>query len=146
MRVKRKICLAVLLLLVAAPAAGAASPAYTRDLTVGIGGADVSALQQFLIDGSFLKLAAPTGYFGPLTQTALAAWQTSSGISPSTGFFGSLSRTKLSAVVPPAVIPAIQVPSVVASSTIPAAPMVAASETGLPARMIIPALGVVANF
>ncbi len=135
--------MAVLLLLVAAPAAGAAGPTYTRDLTIGISGADVSALQQFLIGGSFLKIAAPTGYFGPATRAALAAWQSSSGVSPSAGFFGPLSRAKLSAVVPPAVIPAIQVPSTVASSTAPAA---AVSGTGLPARMLIPALDVTANF
>lgn len=129
------------------PAASSTAFVFTRNLTIGMGGDDVSALQQFLIDDGFLKVTAPTGYFGRLTQTALAAWQASVGISPSTGFFGPLSRAKLSAVVPLAVIPAIQVPNVVASSTVPATPTVAvASGTGLPVRIIIPALGVVASF
>ncbi len=157
MKVSRKICLAALLLCFLAvgssvnaqglsPAAPTSAFVFTRNLTVGMGGADVSALQQFLIDQSFLKIETPTAYFGPLTRTALAAWQTSAGISPSAGFFGSLSRAKLSAVVPLAVIPIIAVPSVIASSTIPAAPAAAAaSGTGLPMRMIIPTLNVVAN-
>lgn len=70
---------------------------FTHDLTLGAHGGDVSALQQFLIDGGFLKISAPTGYFGPLTKTTLSAWQASVGISPSSGFFGPLTRAKINA-------------------------------------------------
>lgn len=68
---------------------------FTRDITVGINGNNVSVLQQFLITGGFLKIPTPTGYFGPTTKTALSAWQTKSGIYPSTGFFGPISRGKV---------------------------------------------------
>lgn len=79
--------------------AHAESFVFTRDITFGSRGADVSALQQFLIDGGFLKASAPTGYFGPLTRTTLSAWQTSVGISPASGYFGSISRKKINTTV-----------------------------------------------
>lgn len=65
---------------------------FTRDITIGSRGDDVSALQQILIDSGFLKITAPTGYFGPITKTALSTWQTSRGVSPAYGYFGSISR------------------------------------------------------
>ena len=65
---------------------------YTRDLTVGSKGADVSALQSLLIAQGDLKISAPTGYFGPLTQAALAKFQAANGIKPSSGFFGPITR------------------------------------------------------
>ncbi len=65
---------------------------YTRDLTVGSKGADVSALQSLLIAQGDLKISAPTGYFGPLTQAALAKFQAANGIKPSAGFFGPITR------------------------------------------------------
>lgn len=71
---------------------------FTHDLTLGIRGDEVSALQQFLITGGFLKIPAPTGYFGPLTKTTLGAWQASVGISPATGFFGPISRGKINSI------------------------------------------------
>lgn len=71
---------------------------FTRDLTVGSKGDDVSALQQILIDGGYLKIAAPTGYFGSLTKSALAAWQKANGISPASGYFGPKSRAYLASL------------------------------------------------
>ena len=65
---------------------------YTRDLTVGSKGADVSALQSLLIAQGDLKISAPTGYFGALTQAALAKFQAANGIKPSSGFFGPITR------------------------------------------------------
>ncbi len=65
---------------------------FSRDLTVGSKGDDVTALQQFLIDGGYLKIAQPTGYFGRLTKAAVAAWQKASGVSPAAGYFGPRSR------------------------------------------------------
>lgn len=66
-----------------------------HDLTVGDEGADVSVLQSILIAENFLDIAAPTGIFGPLTQSALRAYQTAHGIVPATGYFGPATRTAL---------------------------------------------------
>lgn len=70
----------------------APATSYTRDLTVGSTGADVSSLQSMLIAKGFLAIASPTGYFGPMTKTALAAWQASVGITPASGYFGPKTR------------------------------------------------------
>jgi hypothetical protein len=70
---------------------------YTRDLTVGSKGADVSALQQMLISGGYLKISAPTDYFGPLTKAALAAYQKAMGITPASGYFGPKTRAYVAA-------------------------------------------------
>lgn len=71
---------------------------YTRDLDVGDVGADVTMLQNFLIAQNkgpaalALKAHGTTTLFGPLTQAALAEYQTSVGISPAVGFFGPVTR------------------------------------------------------
>ncbi len=64
---------------------------FTRDLTVGSTGADVTALQNALISKGYLKASA-TGYFGSLTQAAVSAWQTAAGVTPTAGYFGAKSR------------------------------------------------------
>lgn len=91
------------------------SYSYTRDLTVGSKGDDVSALQQMLIGGGYLKISAPTGYFGSLTKAALAAWQSASSISPAAGYFGPKSRAYVAslAVSTPSTpsVPGVVVPS-----------------------------------
>ena len=66
---------------------------FSKDLTLGSKGADVTALQQILInDGYLTAVTAPTGYFGALTQKALAAFQAAKGISPAAGYFGPKTR------------------------------------------------------
>jgi hypothetical protein len=66
---------------------------FTSDLTIGSKGAQVTALQQFLIaQGDLTGVSTPTAYFGTLTQAALAKFQKANGISPSTGYFGPISR------------------------------------------------------
>lgn len=72
------------------------SHTFTVDLTVGSTGADVTALQQVLVSKGFLTMPAGVamGTFGPLTKSAVAAWQASAGL-PATGYFGPLSRAKL---------------------------------------------------
>lgn len=83
----------------------AVSATITSDLTIGSKGAQVDALQQMLIDGGYLKIAAPTGYFGSLTKAAVQAWQRDNGVS-ATGYFGPISRSKLvTIIVPPVVVP-----------------------------------------
>ncbi len=81
------------------PTAPASSYTFTRDLTVGSTGADVTALQQALISGGYLNATA-TGYFGSLTQAAVAKWQTAMGISPAAGYFGAKSRAAFAAAGP----------------------------------------------
>lgn len=70
---------------------------FVRNLTIGSTGADVTALQAILIAKGKLMIAAPTGYFGALTKSALASWQASVGISPAVGYFGPITRAYLAA-------------------------------------------------
>ncbi len=76
-----------------APAAPSAA-SFTQTLGVGSIGAEVTLLQKVLIDLAFLKVAAPTGYFGALTKAAVMGYQTSRAI-PSTGLVGPLTRAAL---------------------------------------------------
>jgi len=72
-----------------------------RDLTLKAEGADVVALQQFLISqetgtaSSALKRIGATGYFGSYTRQALAEYQNAHAILPSVGYFGPLTRAYL---------------------------------------------------
>lgn len=68
---------------------------FTRDLTLGSSGADVTALQNWLISKGFSVPAGATGYFGAQTQAALAAYQAANGISPAAGYFGPITRAKV---------------------------------------------------
>ncbi|MGC9611056.1 MAG: peptidoglycan-binding domain-containing protein, partial [Minisyncoccia bacterium] len=80
--------------------ASTSSYSFTRDLTVGSKGADVTALQQILINGGYLKISAPTAYFGAMTKTAVAAWQKAAGVS-ATGYFGPKSRAAIASTAGP---------------------------------------------
>lgn len=78
------------------------SVTFTTNLTVGSKGAEVTALQNFLIGKGYNTLA--TGYFGPMTKAALAAYQTAKGITPAAGYFGPITMAAVngeSAVVTP---------------------------------------------
>lgn len=73
--------------------AGATSSySFTKDLTMGSKGADVTALQNALVAGGFSIPAGATGYFGSQTKAAVIAWQKSAGVTPSVGYFGAKSR------------------------------------------------------
>lgn len=74
---------------------------YTRNLTIGSTGADVSAIQQYLVSKGFLTMPAGVayGYFGNLTRSALAAYQASVGL-PGTGYFGPMTIAHLRALPP----------------------------------------------
>ena len=52
----------------------------TRTLSLGDSGQDVSSLQQFLKDQGFFSYPSLTGYFGPVTQAAVEAFQSAHGI------------------------------------------------------------------
>lgn len=79
---------------------GASTYNFTMDLTIGSRGADVSALQQMLIDAGLLAIPAPTGYFGELTRAALAKWQAAHGVAPAAGYFGPITRAAILAAAP----------------------------------------------
>jgi hypothetical protein len=66
---------------------------FTKDLTLGSKGADVTALQQILINGGYLTaVTSPTAYFGTATKAALVKYQTANGITPAAGYFGAKTR------------------------------------------------------
>lgn len=99
----KKVLVAVLSLALAlsvvAPVAASAqsmSSAYSfnTNLTVGSKGADVVALQSFLVSKGFLVMPAGVamGSFGPLTRNAVKAFQLSKNISPAAGYFGPITR------------------------------------------------------
>jgi hypothetical protein len=76
----------------AVPANAATSCSFTRDLTIGARGADVTCLQSWLISSGYSIPAGATGYFGMQTKAAVSAWQAAMGISPTAGYFGPKSR------------------------------------------------------
>ncbi len=65
---------------------------FTRDLTLGSKGADVTCLQNALIAAGYSIPAGATGYFGAQTQAAVVAWQKKAGVTPTAGYFGAKSR------------------------------------------------------
>jgi len=79
-----------------APSARAAT--FTMDMTIGSMGAEVTALQTWLIAGGYSIPAGATGYFGAQTQAALAAYQAANGISPAAGYFGPITRAKVNSM------------------------------------------------
>ncbi|MFH1170584.1 MAG: peptidoglycan-binding protein, partial [Candidatus Vogelbacteria bacterium] len=86
---------------------------FTANLTVGsTRTADVTALQQILIDGGYLAIATPTGTFGPLTKAAVIKWQIANDITPASGYVGPISRGVLNAlaaaVTPPPFEPPVE--------------------------------------
>jgi peptidoglycan hydrolase-like protein with peptidoglycan-binding domain len=68
---------------------------FTRSLTIGLRGVDVTCLQLYLQKQGFFNYSGGiTGYFGPVTKGAVAKWQTINGVAPVLGYFGPISRTK----------------------------------------------------
>jgi len=69
---------------------------FTRSLSVGLKGADVVLLQDYLEEKGFLTMpiGVSKGFFGWLTRNAVAKYQTSVGL-PSVGVFGPLTIAKL---------------------------------------------------
>lgn len=71
----------------------------SQDLTVGSEGQVVANLQGLLLELGYLTVPQGTvlGYFGPLTKAALAKFQSSIGVSPTSGYFGPITKTALTA-------------------------------------------------
>ena len=72
----------------------------TAPLTLGSTGAGVICLQTSLVAGGYLTMPAGVamGYFGTLTQSAVAKWQAANGVMPSVGYFGPISMAKFNAM------------------------------------------------
>ncbi len=81
------------------------STTFARDLDVGDTGIDVKALQGFLIAQQkgpvsvVLAKAKANGYFGLLTQSALAEFQMFVGIVPASGYFGPKTRSIINGLI-----------------------------------------------
>lgn len=71
---------------------------FNRDLRLGSTGSDVVSLQTYLESKGFLTMptGVSKGYFGGLTQSALARYQASVGITPAAGYFGPITRSDVS--------------------------------------------------
>ncbi len=72
---------------------------FTRDLELGMKGADVRELQKFLNANGFIITESGDGspgnetqYFGGFTRAALAKYQLAKGITPAAGYLGPKSR------------------------------------------------------
>src|SRR3989338_4129498 len=86
----------------AAPGAGTSAACnFTRDLTVGSKGDDVTCLQ------GYLSVSPQSGFFGPITKAAVANWQSANGVSPAVGYFGAISRAKYNSMASTPVTPTI---------------------------------------
>ena len=84
-----------------APSAPSACPAITGTLGPGSSGTAVSQLQSFLASIGVFS-ATPTGFYGPVTVSAVQQFQSKSGIassgSPSTTGFGAVGPKTLAAI------------------------------------------------
>jgi peptidoglycan hydrolase-like protein with peptidoglycan-binding domain len=94
--------------------ASIAGASFMTNLSVGSTGADVSALQTWLISKGFsipsiASGAATPGYFGQQTKAAVVAYQASVGL-PNTGFVGPLTRATLNGGAAVAVNPGFVCP------------------------------------
>ncbi len=78
-----------------ASTATASASSFTQLLTLGSQGSEVTLLQKKLTTLGFYS-GSITGYFGPLTETAVKAYQSARGISP-LGSVGPSTRTSLNA-------------------------------------------------
>ncbi len=73
---------------------GASAYFFAKTLKLGDEGQDVTELQKILIALGFLKIEAPTGFFGPMTEAAVKAYQEANGLEP-VGIVGPLTRALL---------------------------------------------------
>lgn len=100
---------------------------FTRSLTVGSRGDDVTCLQNYLTGTShYTYSGGATGYFGNVTKNAVAAWQAANGVSPAVGYFGSISRAKYDSLV----ASAPSAPSTPSTPSTPGAPAVVPAASG----------------
>ena len=84
--------------------ASASSASFTRDLELGVTGADVKALQIFFNTHGFSIASSGPGssgnettMFGSLTRAALLQYPQNKGITPAVGYFGPKTRASVNA-------------------------------------------------
>jgi peptidoglycan hydrolase-like protein with peptidoglycan-binding domain len=65
------------------------------DMKLGSRGENVKVLQIALVQLGYLQNDSITGYFGPLTHTAVSAFQRDNNIVPADGYFGMVTREKM---------------------------------------------------
>lgn len=94
MKIFTKIAAFAVVALALVAGTSSADAAFTRYLTVGSTGTDVSELQAILVSNGYLASGLPTGYFGALTKAAVMKWQAAVGL-PATGYFGPMSIAKI---------------------------------------------------
>lgn len=75
---------------------GASFYSFSAELSLGARGVGVNELQRVLIASGHLKIAAPTGFFGPMTAAAVKLYQAAHSI-PATGYVGPRTLTALNA-------------------------------------------------
>ena len=96
-------------------------PSLYRDLSLGASGADIVALQSFLADEGFFHANA-TGFFGPITEASVQAWQSAQGVvrsgAPATTGWGVAGPRTRAAILNRCVVSANQ-PAPVPVSTTP---------------------------
>ncbi len=103
------------------------TPSNPNDLDLGSRGPAVIALQTFLITeatgpaAASLALSGATGYFGTLTQRALAEYQASVGIAPASGYYGPTTRAHIEGLLA-ATVPQSEDTPTIATSSIPTLP------------------------
>lgn len=84
----------------------AAACTFTRPLYPGVSGDDVKCLQDYLRSTGHFTFPTSTGFYGPITQAAVKAWQDANGVVYGAwgGYFGPVSQAKymsLVSVTPP---------------------------------------------
>lgn len=122
--------------------------AFTRDLNLGMdnpNGSDVVALQDYLTGtGHFTFSGGSTGFFGPITQSATAAWQAANSVSPPAGYFGPLSRTKYNSICTPTTPPTTTPPTTTPPTEVEYSGDVTVSSPAQPLNNIAPSTASVA--
>ncbi len=90
---------------------GAVGGIFARNLTLGVTGPDVRALQEKLTKDGFYN-GPITGYFGQLTRAGVRKYQVAKSIAPAAGYVGPLTRVALNAaILPPAIAAPIPTPA-----------------------------------
>jgi peptidoglycan hydrolase-like protein with peptidoglycan-binding domain len=84
-------------LLASAQTVQTSCPSLSHNLSIGLSGSDVVALQDFLIVQNLLPQGDNTGYFGRLTKAAAIQFQTQQSL-PMTGLVGPLTRAAIAKV------------------------------------------------
>lgn len=126
-------------MLALAPMAHAQTPSaaptctITSSLTMGSTGAEVICLQAALVQKGYLVMpvGVQMGYFGGLTKSAVAKWQSANNISPAVGYFGPISLKAFTGVATggTSTVPGCTMPGQLFSSTLANTPCTSTTST-----------------